>query len=441
MEQIELFNFQKKVLEETKGRTRVAYYMDMGTGKTFVGSEKAHELKSDLILVICQKNKVADWVKHFNTYYNYHVFDLTNKKQFNSFLFEREHFKTVGVINYDLVWRRDEFKELTDFVLMLDESSLIQNEGTRRSWFILNRLHTNKIILLSGTPTAGKYEKLYSQCKLLGWEITKKEYWDTFINYRINWDVGFPLKIVKSYKNEAILKRQLHNHGAIFLTTEQAKIDLPEKRYRTFYCNCTKEYKEFSKNGIVNVDGTELVGDHTFSEMLHKRELCGAYNKEKIELVKELLEGTEDRIIFFYNFDIELNVLKSICKELDRPVAEINGSKNEEDKFKANPGTVLLIQYQAGARGGNYQIANQVAYFTPPLSSELFEQSKARVCRLGQEKSTCMYYRFLTNGYETKNKKGKMVYVNSIEESIYNTLAMRRDYTEELFESDNSDME
>ena len=69
--------------------------------------------------------------------------------------------------------------------------------------------------------------------------------------------------------------------------------------------------------------------------------------------------------------------------------------------------------------GLNLQMANKVIYFTPPLSSELFEQSKKRVHRIGQEKP-CFYY-FLTC------KK-------SIEEKIYNTLAMRKNYTEALFE-------
>ena len=81
-------------------------------------------------------------------------------------------------------------------------------------------------------------------------------------------------------------------------------------------------------------------------------------------------------------------------------------------------GSILFIQYQAGAMGLNLQKANKIVYFTPPLSSELFEQSKKRIHRIGQDK-TCFYY-YLTCK-------------NSIEEKIYKTLKMRKDYTEALF--------
>jgi SNF2 family DNA or RNA helicase len=54
--------------------------------------------------------------------------------------------------------------------------------------------------------------------------------------------------------------------------------------------------------------------------------------------------------------------------------------------------TVTLIQYQAGSMGLNLQKANKIVYFTPTLSSELFEQSKKRIHRIGQDQ-TCFYYK------------------------------------------------
>lgn len=55
---------------------------------------------------------------------------------------------------------------------MLDESSMIKNEKSNRSKFILG-LNAENVILLSGTPTGGKYEELWSQLHLLGWNISK----------------------------------------------------------------------------------------------------------------------------------------------------------------------------------------------------------------------------------------------------------------------------
>ena len=88
--------------------------------------------------------------------------------------------------------------------------------------------------------------------------------------------------------------------------------------------------------------------------------------------------------------------------------------------YENSENSVTFIQYQAGAMGLNLQKANKIIYFTPPLSSEIFEQSKKRTHRIGQNK-TCFYYRLICK--------------NSIEQKIYKTLEMRRDFTERLFEN------
>ena len=113
--------------------------------------------------------------------------------------------RTVGIINYDLVWRRPELSNLTDFTLILDESSLIQNDTSKRSKFILKKLNPTNIILLSGTPVSGKYEKLISQIHLLGWNISKELFLKQYCLYERTLD-GYP-KII-GYKNVERLKRK-----------------------------------------------------------------------------------------------------------------------------------------------------------------------------------------------------------------------------------------
>ena len=70
---MELYKHQKDALKMTEGFNRCAYYLDMGLGKTFVGSEKMKQLGAMVNLVVCQKSKVADWIKHFRTYYPKYV--------------------------------------------------------------------------------------------------------------------------------------------------------------------------------------------------------------------------------------------------------------------------------------------------------------------------------------------------------------------------------
>ena len=422
-----LFEHQKKALEQTANQNRVAYYLDMGLGKTFVGGEKMDKLKAKVNLVVCQKSKVQDWIEHFFTHYGqYLIYNLTDKIELEKFLrWNSELFNKniIGVINYDLIFRRPELSRLKDFTLMLDESSLVQNENSKRSRFILKKLNPINVILLSGTPTGGKYEKLWSQCKLLGWNISKKAFWDTYVEYHFDDRNGFPFKVIDGYKNVERLKCKLREHGAIFMKSEEV-FDLPSQIDSNIYVPTTKEYRKFRKDAIITFDGTEFtefVGDTILTKMLYERMLCGFANEDKLAALRDLLNSTDDRVIIFYNFTAEVEALREICKELNREYSIVNGSRKDLVCYENFEDSVTLIQYQAGAMGLNLQKANKIVYFTPPLSSELFEQSKKRIHRIGQDKS-CFYYYLICR--------------NSIEEKIYHTLAMRKNYTERLFENE-----
>ena len=423
---ISLYPHQQQALDETAGLNKVAYYLDMGLGKTFVGSEKMKQLDTKVHLVICQKSKIDDWVEHFEKYYAHcQALDLTSKKGFELFFNKVENdpfpqYKYVGIINYELAFRRPELKSLENFTLMLDESSLIQNENSKRSKFILKKLQPKNVILLSGTPTGGKYERLWSQLSLLGYKISKKMFYNQYVKFHYDNRQGFPLMIIDGYKNVDRLKSKMREYGCVFMKTEEV-IDLPEQIHQTIKVDTTKEYRKFRKDCILEIEGIELVGDTTLTKMLYERQLCGQYNKEKLKAFSDLLESTNDRLIVFYNFNDELKGLKGICEASERPYSQINGSVKDLYDYENKSDSVTFCQYQAGAMGHNLQLASHICYFTPPLSSELFEQSKKRIHRVGQNKP-CFYY-YLTCK-------------NSIEEKIYKALEMRRDYTDKLFKSE-----
>lgn len=392
----------------------------MGLGKTYVGSEKMIQLNKRVNLVICQKSKVNDWVEHiFNNYEDYEVYDLTKKDEFIIFTlrsdddYESEFYEgnpICGIINYELAFRRPELSKLTDFTLMLDESSLIQNECAKRSKFVLKRLKPSNVILLSGTPTSGKYERLWSQMNLLGWNISKKMYYSQYVDMEISPD-GYP--IITGYKNVDRLKKKMRDHGCVFMKSEEV-LNLPTQNFITVNVPESKEYKKFKKSGIIITKDYELVGDTTLTKLLYSRMLCGHYNADKMKAFQDLIDSTEDRLIVFYNFNDELEVLKSAVE--DKHISVINGQTKDLSAYEEHSNSITFVQYQAGAMGLNLQKANKIIYFTPPLSSELFEQSKKRIHRIGQEQP-CFYYQ-LTSG---------------IEHRIYNTLSMRKDYTDELF--------
>lgn len=413
MGKITLFEHQLNALEQTKDHNRVAYYLDMGLGKTFVGSVKLERLNAPFNLLICQKSKIKDWVEHFQNYHDLIVIDYTKRNKIPQDIPK----SSIIIINYDLVWRKPELLKLTDFTLMLDESSYIKNDSSKRTKFI-SRMKPKNVILLSGTPVGGKYEELHSQCKLLGWKITKKAFYENYIKtHRI--DIGgFPMEIVTGYKNVDHLKRKLRENGAIFMRSEEV-LTLPDQVDIRLDVPQTTLYKKFTKDRIIHTTDCKLVGDTSLTYMLYQRQLCGSYNQYKIDRLAELLESTQGRVIIFYNFTAEYEEITKLCNKLKKPISTVNGSINDLSNYNKCDDSVTLIQYQAGSMGLNLQKANKIVYFTLPLSSEMFEQSKKRIHRLGQ-KDSCFYYYLIVE--------------KSIEEKIFDTLKKRQDYTLKLFE-------
>lgn len=389
-----------------------------GLGKTYTGSEKLNQLHERVNLVVCQKSKVNDWLLHFDTYYpDITAWDLTDKHDYNNFFkaIARTNIN-VGVINYDLIYRRPDFLKLEDFTLMLDESSVIQNEQTRRAKYIM-KLHYNNLILLSGTPTSGKYERLFSQLSMLGYGISKDAFLRMYVDSHLEEIGGHYVPIIDGYKNVERLKSKMRALGCDFLKTSEV-IKLPEQTFIPVIVPVSKDYKKFRKTKIVEVEGVKLKGDTILTEILYLRMLCGAYSEHKLQAFNDLLNSTGDGLIVFYNFNNELEKLRAICEENERPVSIINGSEKNLDNYNRHDNAVVLVNYQAGAMGLNLQKYNKIIYFTPNFSSELYQQSTKRIHRIGQSQP-CFYY--------------NMICADSIEKDIYATLEKRKNYTDELF--------
>lgn len=405
---MKLFPHQDRALNDTYKHNRVAYYLDMGLGKTFVGSEKMWELNTPYNLLICQKSKIDDWKEHFEQHYNYKVIVFDKQRM------EEIPEESVLIVNYERAWRRDELLKLNNFTLMLDESSKIKNDKSKQTKFIL-RLNAENVILLSGTPTGGKYEELWSQLHLLGWKINQKLFLKQFVVQE--WDDRNSKYKITGYKNVERLKAKLKQYGAVFMKTEEV-FGLPETTDVKVKVPGTKLYKEFKKHHIVEIGEELLIGDTPAAKKLYLRQLAGSYNENKLQYVKDLVESTNDRIIIFYNFKKEYEALVDL---IEKPISTVNGDIKDLSAYEKFENSVTLIQYQAGAMGLNLQKSNKIVYFTLTDKSELFEQSKKRTHRIGQERP-CFYYYLLTDG--------------SIEWRMLDVLKERKDYTDALFEKE-----
>ena len=427
-----LYRFQRKGLDRVAGKCNVALYWDMGLGKTFAGFQKMKEFGGRLNLIICQKSKMMDWSEHAGD----NVGDLS--KVYRVYANESEEFifsnlnkyiedglTVYVIINYELLWRRPAFSRFAWDTIMLDESSVIQNEKTKAAKFILH-LSYQHCILLSGTPCSGKYENLWSQAYLLGWDISKSAFDSTYVN----WEKFYVGKAVHyrpckddPYKNVERLKRKLRENGADFLKTEDV-IELPQQMIVPMRISDTYEYLKFKKDRYIEFGDkpvVELIGDSMMSWRIGLKKLCSEYSEYKKDTVVDLLNSSNERFIIFYNYNSELKMLMTLCDELHKPFSIVNGKEKDLITYEKESDSVTLVQYQAGAMGLNLQKAQRIIYFSLPERSDLFEQSKKRIHRLGQ-KSTCWYYIPIT--------------ARSIEESIYKALLEKKDYTDELFKEE-----
>lgn len=409
---------QSEALELTKGKPNVAYYMGCGTGKTYVGCEQLLRYGNEYNLCICQKSKVEDWVEHFRTYTDMDVIDFTKPKA--------KVGSGIIVVNYELAWRRGIFSDRQDFTLMLDESSKVQNEGTKQTRYIMS-LRPRNVILLSGTPCNGKYENLYTQIQLLGVDIGKTYYWNRYVDYELvdvmDWSEGRPIptgmryRKVLGYKRVDELKENLRRSGAVFMLSDDV-LDLPPMTEQTIKVKGIPEYRRFKKDRIVTIDGIDYVGDTSLTKMLVERQLCSFLNNNKINTLSDLMESTEDRIIVFYNFQEEFTRISQLCDKFGKKMSYVNGQGRDLTAYENDSSSVTVVQYQAGAHGLNLQKANKMVMFSPPLSCELWDQAKARIHRMGQAYPQMYWY---------------LVTSHSIEERIYEALRNGHDFTVELF--------
>lgn len=407
-----LFAYQQAALDRVGGKRRCAFYHDMGLGKTFTGAEKLMSNRRwKRALVVCQKSKVSDWVDHFEAHYDMPVVDLTKQDVCCDV-------EAVMVVNYDLIWRRPQLMELDDLALMFDESSLLQNATSKRTKAAMKLAgKADTLVLLSGTPVDGKYERLWTQLRMLGWDIDEKLFWRQYVESETTMREGFPITKVTGYKNEERLVRKMKELGCDFLKTDDV-IDLPDQRFIRIDVPMSEYYRKFAKTNVITAFGRDFVGDTVFGDLTAKRQLAAAYSPAKLEAFGDLLDGTSKRLVVFYNFDVELEGLTAELQERHRSYGVLNGKTHGLSPFFDTDDGVALIQYQSGAMGVNLQQADTCVYFSPPLASSLFEQSKKRIHRVGQDKP-CTYYELVSKG--------------TVEEKIYDTLAMRRDYTEKLF--------
>lgn len=112
-------------------------------------------------------------------------------------------------------------------------------------------------------------------------------------------------------------------------------------------------------------------------------------NGDRIEKVKELV-AKHHKVIIFYNFDYELQMLKDMGEEMHITTREWNGHEHED--LPSDEEWIYLVQYAAGAEGWNCITCDTIIFYSLNYSYKATVQAAGRIDRRNTPYTDLYYY-------------------------------------------------
>lgn len=329
------------------------------------------------------------------------------------------------VINFESVWRKTDAIDFTDknTMIIIDESHKIKNPKSKVAQYVKYlKQFTEYKLILTGTPQNQQYIDYWMQLGFLDspiYDIPLKEFEKKYVNYILDYLNGHYFKRIESYNHTNELINGI-NSLAFYKNYDseyEKPIEIITKVERP------KEYKELLKNKAYE----DVITENPITLRNYLREACSGFIKDytlskipKLDWLYEFCEITEHRIVIFVNYNKEVELIKNMCKKLNRPYSVYNGETKDLTNFKSKDNSICIVNYASGATGINdLCIANIAIFYSLPDGDYiLFKQAKARIDRIGQKNQPIFYY---------------LISDKSIESAIYNAFKDGDNFTNEMY--------
>ena len=127
----------------------------------------------------------------------------------------------------------------------------------------------------------------------------------------------------------------------------------------------------------------------TPSELAQTLRRIVATHPNRIHHAKWIM-GVHDKVVVFYNYNYELDILIDICEHLGKPYGQWNGRKH--DQIPDTNEWLYLVQYTAGAEGWNCTETNVMLFYSMNYSYRITEQSEGRIDRINTKFTDLEYF-------------------------------------------------
>lgn len=234
----------------------------------------------------------------------------------------------------------------------------------------------NKWIMLSATP-GDEWKDFMTLFIANGWYKSKTDFERQHVVY--NPHVRFPQ--ILRYVDEGILLK----HRKDILIPMPVPRDTTRNRH---YIKTDYDHKLYDKVIVERFNFLEERPVRNPSELTQLARRVVSMSADRITTFGNKVDEL-DRVIVFYNYEYERELIKRVLELKKRKYWEWNGKVHErlpdEDQY------VYLVQYSAN-EGWNAINTNQVIFYSPNYSYKITEQAEGRIDRLNTSYKDLHYY-------------------------------------------------